>query len=69
MRFSNKISKYSQVSVPSLNGQESPAEQQFVGGVSALSFCYIGKVAGLLYCLSFSALFALRFFWLVFNNR
>ena len=68
MRFSNKIPKYSRFSVPPLTGQKSPAEQRFVGGVFALSACYIGKVAGLLHCLRASALFALRFFRLVFDN-
>ena len=66
MRFSNKISKYSRISVPPLAGQKSPAEQLFVGGVFALSACYIGKAAGLLHCLRVSALFALRFFCLVY---
>ena len=69
MRFSNKIPKYSQVSVPPLIGQKSPAEQRFVGGVFALSACYIGKAAGLLCCLRVSALFALWLIWLAFNNR
>ena len=69
MRFSNKISNYSRISVPPLAGQKSPAEQLFVGGVFALSACYIGNVAGLLHCLRVSALFALRFFCLVFYNR
>jgi hypothetical protein len=64
MRFSNKIPKYSRISVPPLAGQKSPAEQRFVGGVFALSFCYIGRAAGLSYCLLFFALFTLRFFWL-----
>jgi hypothetical protein len=68
-RFSNKIPKYSQVSVPPLIGQKSPAEQRFVGGVFALSACYIGNAAGLLCCLRDSALFALWFIRLVFNNR
>jgi hypothetical protein len=68
-RFSNKIPKYSQVSVPPLDGQKSPAEQRFVGGVFALSACYIGNAAGLLCCLRDSALFALWFIRLVFNNR
>jgi len=68
MRFSNKISKYSRVSVPPLDGQKSPAEQWFVGGVFALSVCCIGKAAGLLRCLRASALFILRFFCLVFDN-
>jgi hypothetical protein len=69
MRFSNKIPNYSRISVPPLAGQKSPAEQLFVGGVFALSACYIGNVAGLLHCLRVSALFALRFFCLVFYNR
>jgi len=64
MRFSNKISKYSQLYVPPLAGQKSPAEQWFVGGVLALSACNIGYAGGLLHCLRVSALFALRFFWL-----
>jgi len=69
MRFSNKIPKYSLVSVPFLIGLSNPAEQLFLGGIFFLSFCYTGKVAGQLYCLSVSALFALRFFCLVFNDR
>ena len=40
-----------------------------VGGVLALSACYIGKAAGLLYCLGASALFALWCFKLVFDRR
>ena len=62
MRFSNKIPKYSHVSVLSLAGQKSPAEQWFVGGVFALSACYVGKAADLLHCLRVSALFVLWFF-------
>jgi hypothetical protein len=69
IRFSNKIPKYSRVSVPLSIGQKSPAEQRFVGGVFALSVFYIGKAAGLLHCLRVSALFTLRLFWLIFNNR
>jgi len=69
MRFSNKIPKYSRISVPASAGQKSPAEQRFVGGVFALSACYIGNSAGLLHCLRVSALFVLRLFWLVFYNR
>jgi hypothetical protein len=69
IRFSNKIPKYSRVSVPISIGQKSPAEQWFVGGVFALSVFYIGKVAGLLHCLRVSALFALRLFWFIFNSR
>jgi hypothetical protein len=64
MRFSNRISEYSQDSVPSLNCQESPADQLFAGGDFALSFCYIGKAAGLFYCSRVFALFVLWFFWL-----
>ncbi len=67
-RFSNKIPKYYKVSAPPLAGQKSPAEQRFVGGVFALSVYYIGKAAELLHCLRVSALFALRFFCLVFGN-
>ena len=69
MRFSNKIPKYSRISVPASAGQKSPAEQRFVGGIFALSACYIGNSAGLLHCLRVSALFVLRLFWLVFYNR
>jgi hypothetical protein len=69
MRFSNKIPKYSQFSVPPLKRLNNPAEQWFLGGIFALSVCHIGNAAELLYCLSVSALFALRFFCLVFNNR
>lgn len=54
--------------MPDLAGQKSPAGQRFAGGVFALSFCDIGEALGLLYCLIVSALFALRFFCLVFNN-
>ena len=61
-RFSNKIPKYSRISVPRLAGQKGPAEQRFVGGVFALSVCYIGNAAGLLRCLRVSALFVLLFF-------
>jgi hypothetical protein len=61
-RFSNKIPKYLQVSLTSLAGQKSPAEQRFVGGVFALLACYIGKAAGLLHWLRVSALFVRRFF-------
>ena len=68
-RFSNKIPKYSQVSLLPLESQKSPAEQLFVGGVFVLSACYVGKAADLLHCLIISALFALRFFRLVFYNR
>jgi len=63
-RFSNKIPKYSQVSLLPLESQKSPAEQLFVGGVFVLSACYVGKAADLLHCLRVSALFALRFFCL-----
>ena len=67
-RISNKIPKYSHVSVPTLIDQKSPAEQWFLGGGFALSVSDIGKLAGLLYCLRVSALFVLRFFYLVFDN-
>jgi hypothetical protein len=66
MRFSNKIPKYSRISVPPLAGQKSPAEQRFVGGVFSQFLCHIGKTAGLLHCLRVSALFVLRLF---FDNR
>lgn len=69
MQISNKISEYSQVYVPPLISQESPAEQRFVGGVFVLSVCRIGNVAELLYCSGKTASLALLYFWLVFNNR
>jgi len=50
--------------LPPLKAQKSPAEQRFVGGVFALSACYLGKAADLLHCLRVYALFALRFFCL-----
>ena len=61
-RFSNKISKYYRVSLSLSIGQKSPAEQWFAGGVFAQLLCYIGKAAGLSYCLFASALFVRRFF-------
>jgi hypothetical protein len=54
--------------VPDLTGRKGPAGQRFSGGVFALSFCDIDRAYGLMYCLNVSALFALRFFHLVFNN-
>jgi len=68
MRFSNKISKYSQISLLPLRRLNNPAERLYLGGIVALLVCYIGKIVGLSIFLRVSASFALWFFRLIFDN-